>query len=478
MVASESSWLDLFRGENGLRVAVLAGGTGLHAVNVYIGATLLPSAVADIGGLDYFAWNTTLFVLASILASVFAATRPFGIGPRACYMLAAAAFAAGSLVCGAAPNMPAMLIGRAIQGFGAGLLVAMGYSMIRVVFPPLLWPRAMALISGVWGVATLLGPAVGGIFAELGAWRWAFWSLLPFAALLAVLAFRVIPQHSDERGMKSAPALQIVLLVGAVLLVSVASVVATDNTGLATVLVALALASVIGLGAAERRGGKRLFPTGAFDFKTPLAALLLLLLLMPLGVAADIFIPLFLQQLHGLTPLIAGYFVALVSFGWTTGSLISSSWTGGKARAVMIGAPAVMGLAMIVAGIVLGRVNPTSDWSLLGPLAAALFLMGMGVGSVWPHILTRTLHAAPPGENDLTSAAITMVQLFAGGLGAALAGVTVNLSGLVHAQTPEQMAPAAIWLLCIFALAPLLAIPIALRASGRPVSATAARAAE
>lgn len=472
MVASDSSWLDLFRGENGLRVAVLVGGTGLHAVNVFVGATLLPSVVAEIGGLDLFAWNTTLFIVASILASVFAATRPFGIGPRACYVVAASAFGLGSFVCGSAPDMLIMLAGRAIQGFGAGLLVAMGYAMIRVVFPPALWPRAMALISGVWGVATLIGPALGGVFAELGIWRWAFWSLLPFAALLGVLVFRVIPTTSDERGMSKVPGLQILLIVGAVLLVSVASVVVANNTVLAATLVGAAVIAVLGLVAAERRGTRRLLPSGAFHLRTPLSALLIMLLLMPLGVTADVFIPLFLQRLHGMSPLMAGYFVALVALGWTTGSLITSGWTGPRAKTVMVGAPVMMALAMVLVGLLLGQPNPAGDWSILGPMAVALFVMGMGIGSVWPHILTRTLHAAPAGENDLTSAAITMVQLFAGGLGAALAGVTVNLTGLVHAQTPEAAAPAAIWLLCVFALAPLLTAPVALRVSRRPVSAS------
>src|SRR5690606_22924080 len=132
MTRNNSGWAELMAGDNALKIAVFAGGVGLQAIEVFIGATLLPSIVAEIGGLDLFAWNASVFIVASIVASIFAAIRPFGIGPRGNYLLAAIAFGLGSLICGAAPNMPVMLVGRAVQGFGAGLLVAMTYAMIRL----------------------------------------------------------------------------------------------------------------------------------------------------------------------------------------------------------------------------------------------------------------------------------------------------------------------------------------------------------
>ncbi len=98
--------------------------------------------------------------------------------------VAAVIFAAGTLACGLAPSMPAMLAGRVVQGLGGGMMLALSYAMIRIVFDEPLWPRAIALVSGMWGVATLVGPAIGGIFAELGVWRAAFWSLVPVIGIL------------------------------------------------------------------------------------------------------------------------------------------------------------------------------------------------------------------------------------------------------------------------------------------------------
>ncbi|HEY0854629.1 MAG TPA: MFS transporter, partial [Devosia sp.] len=237
MADEKAGWGELFSGGNGLRIAVLVSGVGLHAINVFISGTLMPSVVGDIGGIELFAWSTTLFIVASIVASIFAAIRPFGIGPRANYIIAALTFGAGSLICGLAPEMWVMLLGRTVQGFGAGLLGALTYAMVRIIFPERLWARGMGLLSGVWGISTLIGPAIGGVFAEFGIWRWAFFLLLPFAILLALLALRVIPRRSDEAGVKNLPALQILLLIGAVMAISVASVT-TGNLALAAALTA------------------------------------------------------------------------------------------------------------------------------------------------------------------------------------------------------------------------------------------------
>ena len=94
-MASTSGWSALLLGKNGLRSAALAGGVALHAINVYLVTTLLPSVVKDIGGLDYYAWNTTLFVVASIIGSVLSTRALALLGPKAAYGLAGLVFMLG-----------------------------------------------------------------------------------------------------------------------------------------------------------------------------------------------------------------------------------------------------------------------------------------------------------------------------------------------------------------------------------------------
>src|SRR5690606_1970065 len=112
------SWSELLWGRNGLRSLALAGGVALHAVNVYIVTTILPSVVKDIGGLEYYAWNTTLFVVASILGSALSPKAMDAFGPRHAFLFAIFVFVLGTTACALAPSMPWMLVGRTAQGLG------------------------------------------------------------------------------------------------------------------------------------------------------------------------------------------------------------------------------------------------------------------------------------------------------------------------------------------------------------------------
>ena len=458
-MAANNGWGELMSGGNGLKVVVFAGGVALQAIETFIGSTLLPSVVGDIGGLELFAWNTTVFIVASIVAAMFAAVRPFGVGPRGSYLLAALGFGIGSLICGFAPSMDVMLIGRAVQGFGAGLLTAMSYAMIRLVFPTHLWGRAFAVISSVWGVSTLIGPAIGGVFAELDAWRWAFFLLFPAAVLLGAGALRVVPKQSDEQGMQGFPIPQILLMVAAVLALSMASIL-TESTVLAAALVAAAALALVLLGVFDRHSAIRLFPRGTFRWGSALAPLFAAMILVNAAIISDIFIPYFLQNLHGLGPLLAGYMVALVALGWSSGSVTVSSWTGSRARTALAAGPLLQLAGTIGLALFVGRDNTAGAILPLLPIGFSLFLLGLGIGISWPHISTRLLHAAPDGERDLTSASISMVQLLAAGLGAAVAGVIANAGGLASAGGTTAAISAATWLYGSFIVVPLLAIPI------------------
>ena len=459
---STTGWGALLSGTNGVRSLALAGGVVLHAVNVYISTTILPSVVRDIGGIDYYAWNTTLFVAASILGSALSARLLIRAGPRGAYVSATLVFAIGTLICAFAPSMPVMLAGRLIQGLGGGFLFALSYAMIRLVFNESLWPRAMALVSGMWGVATLVGPAVGGVFAELSIWRAAFWSLIPVALLFALLAVAVLPKRSTQSTAPSPlPLTQLVLLTSAVLVVSAGSVSATflwNMVGLAAAVILTAL-----LVTTESRARHRLLPQDALRITSALGALYATMSLLAIAVTSgEIFVPLFLQVLHHQSPLAAGYLAALMAAGWTLGSLASAAVSGRNIRRAILAGP-ILGLAGMVALAVLMRTETEGGWQALTPICLALVAIGLGVGLAWPHLLTRVFQVSTAGEQDLAAASITTVQLFATALGAALAGMVANLAGLTDPGGVGGVSRAATWLFGVFALAPVLGVFTALR---------------
>ena len=466
-LVATAGWGDLLSGANAMRALVLAGGVVLHAVNVYIATTILPTVVQDIGGLDMYAWNTTLFVVASILASALSPKLLQMVGPKGSYGLAAVIFALGAVVCAVAPTMSIMLIGRFVQGIGGGFLFALAYAMIRVVFEEKLWPRAMALVSGMWGVATLLGPAIGGMFAQWGIWRAAFWSVALIAMVFAVLALGILPKREKQAGASakaSVPLAQLILLTLSVLAISAGS---ASSQVMQNVL-GLGGAFVLGmvLLAVEARSQKKLLPTGAFQFRSAIAALYGLMSLLVLTVTSgEVFAPLFLQILHQQSPLLAGYLAALMAAGWTVGAIASSGLSGqGIQRAILAGP--VLGLIGMVSLALLVPKTSAGHWLDLAPICLGLALIGLGVGLAWPHLLTRVLKAAVPQEQELAGASITTIQLFATATGAALAGMIANAGGLIDPGGVEGTARAAYYLFGFFALAPLLGIVVARNCRG------------
>ena len=443
-------WSELLSGRNGLRSLALAGGVAVHAINVYMVTTILPSAVRDIGGLAYYAWNMTLFVAASIFGSAITPRLLSSTGPRRALLWAIVIFAAGSAACAVAPSMPWMLAGRSVQGLGGGLLLGLSYSCVRLLFDERLWSRAMVLVSSMFGVATLAGPALGGIFAQIGYWRGAFWAMLPLSAGLAALVItQVVPTVQGGRGNAPAPFGKIAVLVITVLLVSVGSLSSSWVWNLLAILVGGGL--TVAIARADRHATRRLLPAGSYTHGSTLASAYACIALLSIGVCTEIYIPYFLQTIHGESPLRAGYWMVLMSAGWTAGSFMSSGRPKPMADRMIAAGPWVSAAGLLA----LAFLMPVgSGGVIVWLMAVPLILVGVGVGLCWPNMLTRVFKAAPKGQENIASAAITTLQLYAIALGSSLAGLVANLSGLTDPGGVEGARQAALALFVVFALAP------------------------
>ncbi|MBB4568389.1 MFS transporter [Rhizobium leucaenae] len=439
---------------------MLGGGVVLYAVECYITATIAPSVVRDIGGLELFSWMTTLFVAAGVLGSISVATRPRGIGLRTVYIVAALIFGAGNLICAVAPTIEIVLAGRAVQGFGAGMLGALGYTFIRFVYPEPLWRKASTLYAAIWGVATVLGPTLGGLFSQGSAWREAFIILVPLAGLMALSAPWLLPRVEDDRAQQKTPFLQIALLLGAVLLVSLAGT--TGNMSSKIILVAISVASVSAMLTVERKSASRLLPQGAVMLSKPISRLYLTMFTMMLVLTSDIYIPYFLQTLHGVAPLVSGYLVALVALGWTFAAFFSAPFSGKRANAAIIVGCILEAVATASLIPFLARDNPSGDLVVLGPAVVAMFLMGFGVGLGWAHLVTKVIGLVATAEQDRASAAISTVQSLGGAFGSSFAGVIVNGAGLADPGGVPGGLSAATWLYALMALPGLVAIAMSL----------------
>lgn len=452
-----ASILELLQDGRAAHSLALAGGVALHAINVYVATTIMPSVVASIGGLSYYAWNTTLFVVASILGSALSYALMSRLGPRYAYLVSLGIFLLGTALCGSAVSMPMLLFGRTVQGLAGGLLMALSYSMIRIVYEPRLWPSALAFVSAMWGIATLSGPALGGFFAGLGIWRWAFWCLCPVAPVIAYLVIRKVPTRLNNAGPAvGVSMLKLLLLTAAVMTISVASL--SEQTWVNAMGLLLGLALVGWVMVLDVKGPLPLLPTGAYRLRRPMGAALFTMTAVIFGMTSEIFVPYFLQVIHQVHPMSAGYLTATMSGGWTLAALLFSSRRGVQAeRQIRLG-PLIVGGSLLALAVLMPWINLSSHWLGWTALILALMGVGFGIGFCWPHLVSRVFSQAPAGQENLASASVITVQLVAMAVGAAFAGVVVNAAGMVEPGGQAGAISAARWLFLLFALLPLLGV--------------------
>jgi MFS family permease len=441
---------------------LLAGGVALYAINEFLTVSLLPSAVADIGGERLYAWVTTLYLVGSVVAATTVNAALLRVGARSSYLLGLAVFGIGSVLCAAAPSMAALLAGRTLQGAAGGLLAGLGYAVINSALPQSLWTRASALVSAMWGVATLVGPAVGGVFAQFGLWRWAFSAMAMLTAAMAVLVPMVLPasrgDQSDAAPVLKIPVWSLLLLGAAALAVSVAEV--PHNSVATTGLLAAGVLLVAVFVVLDRRVSLAVLPPSAFG-SGPLKWIYLTEALLMAAAMVDMYVPFFGQRLAHLNPLAAGFLGAALAVGWTVSEIVSASLSSRRVIAAVVAAAPLL----MAAGLGLGAATQVDHASaaLVALWALALMISGTGIGAAWPHLSAWAMQSVDDAnEGETAAAAINTVQLISGAFGAGLAGVVVN-------SVEGGAAMAARWLFALFAALGAVGVVASYRATrGQP----------
>jgi MFS family permease len=414
--------------------AVLAGGVALHATNIFLTTSLLPTAIEDIGGERLYAWSMTIFTIMSVISSMLVSRLLAARGPVGAYLVALTPFVVGTIVCAVSPTMAVLLVGRGIQGVGGGILAGLGYAVVQSALPEHLWAKATALISAMWGFGTLAGPAIGGVFAQLGAWRFSFVVLAVLGVVVAVLVPGALPRGERTVSHETIPVVSLVLLTLATVLVSVAGVLESVTHMALTCAVAAAL--VIGFVSWERRAVARVLP--AATYTSPLKWVYLTIAILTTGMASEAFTPLFGQRLAGVAPLIAAFLGAAVSLGWSASMVFSANASAPRTllRLRVLG-PLVLAVGLAITGLF--------QWEGAGPLTvvvwfAGLILAGTGIGIAFPHLLVAAMSSSPDkAEAGKAAAGANTVELLAVAFSSALGGVLVNLGAPAMADSARYL---------------------------------------
>ncbi|MBK8158649.1 MAG: MFS transporter [Rhodospirillaceae bacterium] len=454
--APANSWRNLFGHGLGLYVVMLNLGIALHAVDVFVVSTVMPDVVRDLGGAHFYAWSTMLYMVASIIGAAATAPLRLRFGGRRAYCAGAVLFLLGSIGCAAAPSMELFIFARFVQGFGGGIVLSRSMAMVGELFPEPLKKPLLALISSTWGVAALIGPALGGSFAAIDFWRGAFWFNLPFVLIFLGVALSKLPADRPQPGpVPQFPFGRMALLTAGVMSVGIASEGATLPARIG--LIALALLLVFSTFLLDRRGLNRLFPSQPLSwFTTTGTGYWAMFLASMTHTVIGVFLPLALQELHGQSPIVAGYMMAILAIGWTAASVFTAKWQGRMVIAAM-----VCGMAFCVIGLAGLAFGVTS----LSPYAIAALngLVGIGLGSSNLHVVAAAMRHAAPGEESITASSIPTMRSLGIAFGAAAAGAIANAAGLTDALGEADVARAVTLVLGWGTLAPLCGLVFVLR---------------
>jgi MFS family permease len=411
-------------------------GVALQSLSFFIVLTALPSTVADVGGAHLLAWVSTAFMIAAITSGAAGGLIKARLGTRTTLFACISVFALGTLVTASASGMLPILFGRTIQGLGEGLIIAISFTLVQELFPKALVARVMALKSIVWSGSAVLGPLGAGLILEYLGWRYVFAAVLVPAAVFTLLIVPAVPRRIGTNAGGLPPFGRMAALGLGILLIGLTA----QGFGIAGILglTSLALFLFVTVVRYDRRQTVRLFPLAAFGFSTPVGLGYWMILFMPLASAAfHVFIPLMMQHLHGLSPTAAGYFATLTTFSWTAAALLVSRIQN-QVLVLQIIRQGPLNLAM---GCLLAWTGFVQE--LVPLIALGLVLSGSGFGLAWAFMVQALAHHAASEEKDQTTGLIPVIQSCGYAIGAAVAGLSANLSGLGDPVTAPALARAA-----------------------------------
>ncbi len=386
-------------------------------------ATILPVVSRHLGDLRLYGWVFSAFLLASLIGIVVAGTLADRV-PLGRLMLAGLAlFALGLVVGGTAPDMSVLVVGRAVQGLGAGVVPAVAYVAISRCYPEESRPRMFAVLSTAWVVPGLIGPAIAALVAAAVGWRWVFLGLIPLvivAGILVVLALRHVPPPASP-GTAAVPYLAVLGLVA-----GAGGALASLSSGVVPVVVAGGIAGSALLAVSLRR----LTPPRHLSARPGLTATIFSRALLTCSFfAGDAYVPYAIVTVRHAPTALAALALTASTLTWTAGSWVQARCIAqyGPRRLVRPGECLVaIGLGVMCV-VLLPSVPPA-----LAIVAWAV--AGAGIGTAYAPLSVTTLDRAAPGEEGRATSALQLCDVLgqASGTGVAGAIVAAAAAGIGH----------------------------------------------
>lgn len=425
----------------------------LAALDQTIVATAMPSIVAQLNGFDRYAWVTTAYLLTSTASGPIFARISDIFGRKWVLLPAAIFFLLSSLLCGAAGEIPLPLDGmtqlivfRGLQGIGGGVIMAIVFTVIGDIFPPAQRGKYMGLFAGVWGLASMIGPALGGWLTDHWSWRWVFYVNAPVgivAIIVLLLAFPYIKPQNVQRKIDYWGALTLIGFLVPLLL----GLTFGNNSGWASAkVISLIFASVaifVLFACIEKRAAEPIMPPKLLAIADIRLALIVLFCTAISMFDVILFAPLFMQSVLGVSATEAGIIFASLTLAMSAGSISSGQIMSRTGRYKVI---ALVGLSFVTAGLLFLSQLKTSTNSQI--LIVFLILTGLGLGLTMPVFTLTIQNAAPPTMIGAATALSQFCRSIGATVGAAVMGAILQLrymesinSALVSHAVPAEIVP-------------------------------------
>ena len=403
--------------------AGVLGGTFLAAIETTVVAAAMPTVADQLGGLSLYSWVFSAYLLASTVSIPLWGKLSDLYGRRRFYLWSVGLFLVGSALSGAAQTMPQLILFRALQGFGAGGLMPLGMSVLADLYTLEERGKMQGLLSGVWGVASVVGPVTGGYITALFSWRWVFYLNIPFGIATAVTVAASLRDRPAGPRQAVDYAGAGLLMASVTLLILALSRSGLDTGGAQAMWVWPAYFGAVVCGVAlvrvERRAPEPMVPVDLLADRM-VAAIAGTGLLVGVGMFGAItYVPLFVQEGLGGSPVEAGRALTPLILGWVVTSMVTG-------RAVLRTGyrPMVLGGLVCVTLSFAGLTQVTADssvWLLRGHLV----LMGMGLGMTMLSLVLAMQNVVARRDLGVATSFGQFTRSIGGAVGVALLGAVI-----------------------------------------------------
>jgi EmrB/QacA subfamily drug resistance transporter len=402
----------------------------LSALDQTIVGTAMPTIARELGGVNRYTWVTTVYLLTSTAVVPVVGKLSEQLGRKRVFMAAIVAFLGGSALCGAAPSMSWLIAFRGLQGVGAGMLTGTAFAVIAELFSPAERGRYVGMMTGVFGLASVVGPLVGGGLTDNVGWRWVFYVNLPIGIVVLAALARTFPT-SVRPALR--PRIDFLgagmIAAGAALLTLGVSLQGTDGWGSPLVWTGLlgGAALLVGSLFIEARTPEAVLPPRLFRSSIFAVTSGVTFLVGAVMFGAITYIPLFLQGVVGVHATNSGLLLLPLMAGLVVASIVGGQWLSRSGR---YRNQAILGLVLICGGIGLATLlGVTSSQAAVTP---AMVVLGLGLGLSMPVFNVVSQNAVSHELMSSATSAVMFIRQMGAVLGLAVMGSYFNSRLSVH----------------------------------------------